>query len=1530
MSNRKSGSGGGVGGGSSLFGASNTNQSSGLFGNNTNNSTSSFGNNTSSSLFGNKSASTGGSLFGNTTNTNSGGGLFGNNNQNNQNKSSFGFGNNTSSNTTGGSLFGNNTSSNTGGGGLFGNNTTNSNAGGSLFGNNNASSFANTNTGGSLFGNNNANSNSGGAGGSSFSFGNTATAPTGGGLFGNTNNTGGGGLFGNTQNKPASGGLFGGATAGGSLFSNNTTANTNNALAPQQPASQVNVDATLRQLISNPYGDSPLFRNTIVDKAKFLAKLQEQLQPVSPSAQKAALQPAYKVTSKPTRSVLKPAQQQRTNNRSLFIGLEEEADTSLNSSQLRPKKSVKKLTVKVNTSRRGNDSVLFNKTKEAESSISSLPATPRTGRLPFNLEPATSDLTTSHGLDSFIQTPENGGLSNGENSLDSIRRDFKERLNESSFLDSNRTTPASELDNSAVDLACDEPHPAGIKLTRPGYETSPPLGEIPGLDEKGECWLKSFSITRRNYGRIFWSGRINVAGLDLDQIVEIKRKSVVVYPEELEHLKPSQGSGLNQKAEVSLIHTYPRNKDTQEMIKDPERMEEMGWPAKLERATEKMGARFLDFDLATGTWSFSVKHFSKYELADSDEECEPTPQAEKLPLPRIGAKLQQKSLLKIDEEPIGLGGGNLPQKDDEDDFEMITSHERSHVNELPTANTLNGCQKIQSSFVASQNAKLNASLSFDPRNISIFNPRPELRKVDPTPSQFLESTFNTSTIGDAKTAARRRHRVQLGTVPLSDQTWSRKVATLMKLNKRSSFVASQNAKLNASLSFDPRNISIFNPRPELRKVDPTPSQFLESTFNTSTIGDAKTAARRRHRVQLGTVPLSDQTWSRKVATLMKLNKRVTDENSFRCGWDNKANYAHGGAAVKKISPEASNARILTQSRGPVAGFPANLRNGALTVRLSEEEKKCQKKNIQCFIDHANFVQEGDSAARKLTFDESRAQDLMKNLLAIVKNVSDDQKADENSVFNNIQYDIVSLITALWNDLSCKDIKALQIRERRKQLSEWLANCVSQTIESVSEDVSSAPKRIRYLLSGNKVQDAVSVAQKNGLFQLSLLIPLAGSDRVQQMLTQQLVEWKENRIDTTIDEDLYMIYQMLAGRAKNVKTEGEVNMLSDLDWRRAFGFFLWHCSTNENDLIDAIDLYEEAFTSGQCSYPVPIKLQQRIPEGIKDIFPSTDIFDILFMILKLYRNSHEPLNKLLIPETAGTESVDHRLPFLVFILLRSLGYTTENQSEQILITAFSSELENNGLWEEAIAVSLMLDDPSDREQFTRKILKRNVKVQYTDFQFLTETCHIDEKWIFEVKALEARRWQDWRECFDFLVIADLPNAAHKIMMDHIIADALVAGESEYLEDKLSQLRKFEERIENWDLQGLVFLDYFTAVSIIEQIKQSQTQNIDEMTRLDELAPQLADLVTRIGGLSASRPIDCLARAELARGALHLWKLRKFILQSWKWESFEKKNEIEEIEELESLVQAARMPGDYASKVIKKGLQRMLMGEELESF
>ena len=80
----------------------------------------------------------------------------------------------------------------------------------------------------------------------------------------------------------------------------------------------VNADAALAHLIQYPFGDSPLFRNHVLDKAK----LEEQLKPVSPAAQKASLQPQYKVTANPTKSVLTP--KSKSPNKSLFIGLEDD------------------------------------------------------------------------------------------------------------------------------------------------------------------------------------------------------------------------------------------------------------------------------------------------------------------------------------------------------------------------------------------------------------------------------------------------------------------------------------------------------------------------------------------------------------------------------------------------------------------------------------------------------------------------------------------------------------------------------------------------------------------------------------------------------------------------------------------------------------------------------------------------------------------------------------------------------------------------------------------------------------------------------------------------------------------------------------------------------------------------------------------------------------------------------------------------------------------------------------------------------
>uniref|UniRef100_G1S672 Nuclear pore complex protein Nup98-Nup96 n=1 Tax=Nomascus leucogenys TaxID=61853 RepID=G1S672_NOMLE len=552
-----------------------------------------------------------------------------------------------------GGLFGTATNTSTGtafgtGTGLFGQTNTGFGAVGStLFGNNKLTTFGSSTT-------------------SAPSFGTTS-----GGLFGFGTNTSGNSIFGS---KPAPGTLgtglgagFGTALGAGqaSLFGNNqpkiggplgtgafgapgfnTTTATLGFGAPQAPVALTDPNASAAQqavlqqhinsLTYSPFGDSPLFRNPMSDPKK----KEERLKPTNPAAQKALTTPThYKLTPRPaTRVRPKALQTTGTAKSHLFDGLDDD-EPSLANGAFMPKKSIKKLVLK-----NLNNSNLFSPVNRDSENLASPSEYPENGeRFSFLSKPVDENHQQDGDEDSLVsrfytnpiakpipQTPESAGNKhNNSNSVDdtivalnmraALRNGLEGSSEETSFHDESLQDDREEIENNSYHM-----HPAGIILTKVGYYTIPSMDDLAKItNEKGECIVSDFTIGRKGYGSIYFEGDVNLTNLNLDDIVHIRRKEVIVYLDD--NQKPPVGEGLNRKAEVTLDGVWPTDKTSRCLIKSPDRLADINYEGRLEAVSRKQGAQFKEYRPETGSWVFKVSHFSKYGLQDSDEEEEEHP-----------------------------------------------------------------------------------------------------------------------------------------------------------------------------------------------------------------------------------------------------------------------------------------------------------------------------------------------------------------------------------------------------------------------------------------------------------------------------------------------------------------------------------------------------------------------------------------------------------------------------------------------------------------------------------------------------------------------------------------------------------------------------------------------------------------------------------------------------------------------------------------------------------------------------------------
>ncbi|XP_055728255.1 nuclear pore complex protein Nup98-Nup96-like isoform X1 [Salvelinus fontinalis] len=1431
-------------------------------------------------LFGSTAASQAGGLFGNTAQTTpatgfgTGTGLFG------QTNTAFG------NVGTQQSLFGNKTAG-------FGATTTS------------ASSFG---TGTGLFGNKSALTLGTGTNPSNFGFGPTAA---------------GGSLFGN---KAAAGGLgtglgagFGAAVGTGqmSLFGTNktlgSTLGTIGAFGPQgfstgtstlgfgaqqQPVALTDPNAAAAQqavlqqqinaLAYSPFGDSPLFRNPLSDPKK----KEERLKPTNPAAQKALTTPThYKLTPRPATRVRPKALTSSGSSKSqLFDGLDDD-EPSLTNGAFMPRKSIKKLVLK----------------NLNGSSLYSSPINRDTDDLASPPEYPLNGLSASVDEDDYVREVVEGGA---EDDLEINKFYTKPSLQDTiSELNTHRVGARGRngLEVSSEDISLGEdsiqeereeevqevpPHPAGIVLCRVGYYTIPAMDELSKMvDENGVCVVENFTVGRKGYGSVFFHGEVNVTGLNLDEIVHFRRKEVIVYPDDKN--KPAEGEGLNRRAEVTLDGVWPNDKTTCTQIKSPERLSEMNYEGRLENASRKQGARFLEYRPETGSWVFEVAHFSKYGLQDSDEDEEvplkvdPKKLKTATTLPpglqqlspsqqQVAPQAQSKAVLELLSRMSEVDSDMADITQDAPGESMLEEEGESGMGEEKGSRL--GTVTPTEHNPVSASSQIASSLGINPHTLQIM--KASLFAEDDDGDMFLEQGGMKSSLDRASP------RILL---PGTQGRPSIGGLLQTRFSGAGLFPQLPDVPFGGGL---PGRLSMSRPSavvPEPSRLSPWPS--LGPSFLLPAPAAEATVRTVGARRLGGPVAPENSVTLGKGRLLM--DAALFTGRSFRVGWgpgwtlvhcgdrlsgagDKEQDQGDTGAGGFGFLPKHAKSKQLSDSPFKVVIEQVV----GLEPRDSEESQAVYQRPLEIGLKHSTISTEGSCPF-------IQPQSGVAALHEYVEWITDlNQEAGAGDRVLAHWALVWTLCEALWGRLGTTEPGTsgyLQQLERRRSFSAWLSHSATQRIEEevgLSQGGGHVEAIFSYL-TGHRISDACRLAQKSGDHRLSLLLSQAvGSQYGRELLALQLGDWNRMQTDSFLQEERLRIFALLAGKPVWQSTDCVVNVCSELDWKRCVAVHLWYMLPPTASIADALAKYEAAFqgsAEGQkyaCA-PLPPYLDQSDRLDMEEEESKRPLYDICFHLLKLYSDRHYSLQELLDPLTVTWDRLDYRLSWHLWSVLQALHYTHLSPARQGLIhTSYAAQLESAGLWDMAIYVLLHISEDMLRERAVREMLQLHCPLLETEEsaqkeRFLTERLLIPEQWLHLAKATRARRETDRHREALHLYRAGHWNLCHRLVIQHLASDCIINDNHEYLLEFLEGLAVPERSavIQDWDTAGRVYLDYIRVIQTLHAIQQMDSAGY----KLERLHTEVTSLCSRIELLPCSTAKDRLAQSDMAKRVANILRV-----------------------------------------------------------
>ncbi|RDA93721.1 hypothetical protein CP533_0267 [Ophiocordyceps camponoti-saundersi (nom. inval.)] len=1520
------------------FGNTNANTTTSAFGSNTGGAFGS-SNTPNSGLFGgSNNQQSGGGLFGNNLqqqpNTNAPfGSAFGAQNQNQTQQSGGLFGNNQQKPATGG-LFGSTATNNTPSGGLFGNannqqqgtgafgtNTNTSTTGGlfgapkpttttSLFGATNTNQANTTGTG--LFGGLGSNTQTQGATGSSL-FGSTNNAQQKpGGLFGATNSISNAGLFGGGNSQNQVGSLFGssanqqqtqGSGFGGSLLGSTQqngnapqglTANLNDVSAYGSPSLFAGLSGGE---VSNPgplatplNGSSKPRRSSILPLYKLAPSAASRL--VTPQKRgfgfsyssfgTPGASPAGSISSTPGalgRSLFGHgssgtlSKSMSTNNLRRSFNTEDSilapgAFSSSSNSRWYGSSGAKKLVIN-----RDIRSDLFSTPQRDKQLIDgSASARKLSKRVSFD----TSNVEAEDG------TPLRNALPAPEVTPNSQTDDSTPRQNRVPATANGTKTPEMEqIKGNELAVVHEEDHTATPESPNtpgrdqaPGkYWTTPNKDELLNMNRMQRQRIPNFTVGREYVGSITFKVPVDISGIDVDDfcgtIVVLEPRSATVYPNQAK--KPPVGRGLNVPATIMLEQSWPRGGREKRGPNDAKRINR-----HIERLRQIPDTTFESYDEETGTWVFTVEHFTTYGLNDSDydsdEDDDDLQVMETVHAAGSQAVSQELSFNQLrgggsfdSTGSMGVPGAFDSQQELQPEAATGEQHFLGDSSADPASNTV---QLSVDECDSNMDDGYDVSEDEDTTRSSIGQHR--AAEQDESSSE-IDQEPKRGTPGGILRARMRAMKESIGPVRLEvadgDDWMSMLIKTVSPVKRNRQQLLEQNespskrqrtgdlinldgdAGLAATSSIFGRSPSkgdralIAGNRGFSTSIDLMNSLFQKPRYSNTAVAP------------LSTKGLPEWPYERQGESLTVGEAEQVYHNASRPTW--------GPGETLVVTRSLYTAQTFKRHRGIMSFQRSGIQTTQQDVRLAKFSTAVWRPPVSVL-----------AGTQVLTLSQPsqkflQAQSDMTKISVVdgvpmaslhVKNLRDlFHQQDMQDPANVHEGQVWELASILFNQLSSRDSANGDDLARKSKLSQFWTNMVEAASTTNIGLASCSEERVVACVAGHRIQEACKYLLEGKNFRLGTLVPLMGtSDEAKKEMREQLEAWHDSKMLSEFSDATRTIYELLSGNAcvcegmKGVPVEDRMDSFViakkfGLDWRQSFGLRLWYAINAGDGAAAAVRMFQEDLGQDREDPPRPWFIEQ----GLLPLWDDPDAEkrqDLLWGLLRLYADEDVDLEAVLRPENSQLSPMDMRLTWQLGVALISTGKVSfgEGGAEKADAStlSYAMQLTAAGEWLEAVYVLLHMHDDKVRARAIQEHLCRHGGLigpeSETTFSTLVDKFSIPAKWVWEARALYMRSVErDASAEVHCLLQAGSFAEAHRVLVQQVAPRAIVERDYDTLSALVSTMELERDSIPGWTMGGQVYS------SFLAMLEHRERGNIVATAILDKLLGSLRAMSATVG-------------------------------------------------------------------------------------